>query len=133
MYRSNELSLILLEHYVDAEDEPVELFVVTVEEESLFQAAYPDVVARYLMEKSEVLKKKQKSKSKSLSLVNLWVLPEYKKQKQPTFLPMLSNIMFCQDQGIILCFYCTILYVSTRKSELWLICHFDMPFLFFYR
>ncbi|NWX07631.1 GEN endonuclease, partial [Caloenas nicobarica] len=50
------------EHYVDAEDEPVELFVVTVEEESLFQAAYPDVVTLYLMEKSEVLKKKQKNR-----------------------------------------------------------------------
>uniref|UniRef100_A0A8C8E793 Flap endonuclease GEN homolog 1 n=1 Tax=Otus sunia TaxID=257818 RepID=A0A8C8E793_9STRI len=50
------------EHYVDAEDEPVELFVVTVEEESLFQAAYPDVVALYQAEKSEVLKKKQKNR-----------------------------------------------------------------------
>ncbi|NXO79331.1 GEN endonuclease, partial [Sitta europaea] len=50
------------EHYVDPEDEPVELFVVTVEEESLFQAAYPDVVALYQMEKSEALQKKQKKK-----------------------------------------------------------------------
>ncbi|XP_014812273.1 PREDICTED: flap endonuclease GEN homolog 1 isoform X1 [Calidris pugnax] len=50
------------EHYVDAEDEPAGLFVVTVEEESLFQAAYPDVVALYQLEKSEVLKKKQKSR-----------------------------------------------------------------------
>ncbi|NXA78784.1 GEN endonuclease, partial [Thryothorus ludovicianus] len=50
------------EHYVDPEDEPVELFVVTVEEESLFQAAYPDVVALYQAEKSEVLQKKQKKK-----------------------------------------------------------------------
>ncbi|NXE78680.1 GEN endonuclease, partial [Cochlearius cochlearius] len=50
------------EHYVDAEDEPVELFVVTVEEESLFQAAYPDIVALYQVEKSEVLKKKQKNR-----------------------------------------------------------------------
>ncbi|KAM6206888.1 flap endonuclease GEN homolog 1 [Sarcoramphus papa] len=50
------------EHYVDAEDEPAELFVVTVEEESLFQAAYPDVVALYQVEKSEVLKKKQKNR-----------------------------------------------------------------------
>ncbi|XP_075001116.1 flap endonuclease GEN homolog 1 isoform X7 [Calonectris borealis] len=50
------------EHYVDAEDEPLELFVVTVEEESLFQAAYPDVVALYKVEKSEVLKKKQKNR-----------------------------------------------------------------------
>ncbi|NWI40932.1 GEN endonuclease, partial [Picathartes gymnocephalus] len=50
------------EHYVDPEDEPAELFVVTVEEESLFQAAYPDVVALYQVEKSEVLQKKQKRK-----------------------------------------------------------------------
>ncbi|NXI01468.1 GEN endonuclease, partial [Pachycephala philippinensis] len=50
------------EHYVDPEDEPVELFVVTVEEESLFQAAYPDVVALYQVEKSEVLQKKQKKR-----------------------------------------------------------------------
>ncbi|NWW83858.1 GEN endonuclease, partial [Rhynochetos jubatus] len=50
------------EHYVDAENEPAELFVVTVEEESLFQAAYPDVVARYQVERSQVLKKKQKSR-----------------------------------------------------------------------
>ncbi|NWW34029.1 GEN endonuclease, partial [Panurus biarmicus] len=50
------------EHYVDPEDEPVELFVVTVEEESLFRAAYPDVVALYQVAKSEVLQKKQKKK-----------------------------------------------------------------------
>ncbi|KFQ43613.1 Flap endonuclease GEN 1, partial [Nestor notabilis] len=50
------------EHYVDAEDEPAELFVVTVEEESLFQAAYPDIVALYQVEKSEVMKKKQKNR-----------------------------------------------------------------------
>ncbi|NWT90954.1 GEN endonuclease, partial [Lanius ludovicianus] len=50
------------EHYVDPEDEPVELFVITVEEESLFQAAYPDVVALYQEEKSEVLQKKQKKR-----------------------------------------------------------------------
>ncbi|NXS19120.1 GEN endonuclease, partial [Mystacornis crossleyi] len=50
------------EHYVDPEDEPVELFVVTVEEESLFQAAYPDVVALYQVEKSETLQKKQKNR-----------------------------------------------------------------------
>ncbi|NWU52356.1 GEN endonuclease, partial [Dromas ardeola] len=50
------------EHYVDAEDEPAELFVVTVEEESLFWAAYPDVVALYQVEKSEVTKKKQKNR-----------------------------------------------------------------------
>ncbi|NWU62868.1 GEN endonuclease, partial [Pterocles burchelli] len=50
------------EHYVDVEDEPAGLFVITVEEESLFQAAYPDVVALYQVEKSEILKKKQKTR-----------------------------------------------------------------------
>ncbi|XP_057287790.1 flap endonuclease GEN homolog 1 isoform X1 [Pezoporus wallicus] len=50
------------EHYVDGENEPAELFVVTVEEESLFQAAYPDIVALYQVEKSEVRKKKQKNR-----------------------------------------------------------------------
>ncbi|PKU41327.1 hypothetical protein llap_8364 [Limosa lapponica baueri] len=50
-----------IKHYVDAEDEPAGLFVITVEEESLFQAAYPDVVALYQLEKSEVPKKKQKT------------------------------------------------------------------------
>lgn len=71
---SNVHSFIFLEHYVGAEDEPAELFVVTVEEESLFQAAYPDIVALYQVEKSEVRKKKQKSKSKSVFLMNFWVL-----------------------------------------------------------
>ncbi|NXY84806.1 GEN endonuclease, partial [Alcedo cyanopectus] len=50
------------EHYVDAEDKPAELSVITVEEESLFQSAYPDIVALYQVEKSEVVKKKQKNK-----------------------------------------------------------------------
>ncbi|NXY08682.1 GEN endonuclease, partial [Pteruthius melanotis] len=50
------------EHYVDPEDEPGELFVVTLEESTLFQAAYPDVVALYDVEKSEVLQKKQKKR-----------------------------------------------------------------------
>lgn len=69
------------EHYVDPEDEPVELLVVTVEEESLFQAAYPDVVSLYQVEKSEILQKKQKSKSRSLFLMHLCILPECKKAK----------------------------------------------------
>lgn len=73
------------DHYVDPDDEPVELFVVTLEEESLFQAAYPDVVALYQVEKSEVLQKKQKSKSRSLFLKNLCVLAECKKAKKHFF------------------------------------------------
>lgn len=73
---SNINSLILIEHYVDAEDEPMDLHVVTIEEESLFQAAYPDVVSLYQMEKSEALTKKQKSKFKSFYLINLQAFPE---------------------------------------------------------
>ena len=73
---SNINSLILIEHYVDAEDEPMDLHVVTIEEESLFQAAYPDVVSLYQMEKSEALAKKQKSKFKSFYLINLQAFPE---------------------------------------------------------
>lgn len=71
----------MIEHYVDAEDEPMDVHVVTIEEESLFQAAYPDVVSLYQMEKSEALAKKQKSKFKSFYLINLRAFPEYKKQK----------------------------------------------------
>lgn len=73
---SNINSLIVIEHYVDAEDEPMDLHVVTIEEESLFQAAYPDVVSLYQMEKSEALTKKQKSKFKSFYLINLQAFPE---------------------------------------------------------
>ncbi|EMP42347.1 Flap endonuclease GEN like protein 1 [Chelonia mydas] len=50
------------EHYVTADDQPTESFVVTVEEESLFQSAYPDIVGVYKVEKLEVLGKKQRSK-----------------------------------------------------------------------
>ncbi|NXP56485.1 GEN endonuclease, partial [Heliornis fulica] len=63
------------EHYIDAEDEPVELFVVTVEEESLFRAAYPDVVTLYEVEKSQGMKKKQKSRKdrpKEKELANVY-------------------------------------------------------------
>nr|XP_032646955.1 flap endonuclease GEN homolog 1-like [Chelonoidis abingdonii]XP_032646956.1 flap endonuclease GEN homolog 1-like [Chelonoidis abingdonii] len=50
------------EHYVTADDQPTESFVVTVEEEALFQAAYPDIVGFYKVEKLEVLERKQRSK-----------------------------------------------------------------------
>ncbi|XP_067400971.1 flap endonuclease GEN homolog 1 [Emydura macquarii macquarii] len=50
------------EYYVTADDQPTESFVITVEEESLFQAAYPDIVGLYKVEKLEVLEKKQRSK-----------------------------------------------------------------------
>ncbi|KAG6935812.1 GEN1, Holliday junction 5' flap endonuclease [Chelydra serpentina] len=50
------------EHYVIADDQPTESFVATVEEESLFQAAYPDIVGFYKVEKLEVLERKQRSK-----------------------------------------------------------------------
>ncbi|XP_050806678.1 flap endonuclease GEN homolog 1 isoform X1 [Gopherus flavomarginatus] len=50
------------EHYVTADDQPTESFVVTVEKEALFQAAYPDIVGFYKVEKLEVLERKQRSK-----------------------------------------------------------------------
>uniref|UniRef100_A0A674I9P7 Flap endonuclease GEN homolog 1 n=1 Tax=Terrapene triunguis TaxID=2587831 RepID=A0A674I9P7_9SAUR len=50
------------EHYVTPDDQPTESFVVTVEEEALFQAAYPDIVGFYKVEKLEVLERKQRSK-----------------------------------------------------------------------
>lgn len=45
--------------------------------------------------------------------------------------PILSRSGHDTLQGM--CFYLTALYFDTRKSELWLICHFDTPFLFFFR
>lgn len=116
----------------------MELFVVTVEEESLFQAAYPAVVALYLTEKSEVLKKKQKSKSKSLSLLNLWMGLARIQETKATNIPPTAeqyHVLSRSGRDILqgLCLYCTVLYFSTRESELCLISYFDMPFLFFYR
>ena len=51
----------LLEHYA-IEDKHGELVVQTIEEESLFEAAYPEIVAIYQKQKSENKGKKQKSK-----------------------------------------------------------------------
>ncbi|XP_048354876.1 flap endonuclease GEN homolog 1 isoform X1 [Sphaerodactylus townsendi] len=48
------------EHYATADDQPVEPFLKTVEESSLFQAAYPEIVAMYQMEKLEICKEKKK-------------------------------------------------------------------------
>lgn len=58
------------EHYT-MEDEYGELVLQTIEEESLFEAAYPEIVAIYQKQKSEIKGKKQKSmkvKSKGNSL-----------------------------------------------------------------
>ncbi|XP_031213408.1 flap endonuclease GEN homolog 1 [Mastomys coucha] len=49
------------EHYVVEDTEPGELNLLTVEEASLFEAAYPDVVAIYQKQQSETKGKKQKS------------------------------------------------------------------------
>ncbi|XP_042536778.1 flap endonuclease GEN homolog 1 [Dipodomys spectabilis] len=49
------------EHYAIEEKQPGELGLLTVEEESLFQAAYPEIVALYQKQKLEVKGKKQKS------------------------------------------------------------------------
>ena len=50
-----------LEHYA-IEDKHGEWAVQTIEEESLFEAAYPEIVAIYQKQKSENKGKKQKSK-----------------------------------------------------------------------
>lgn len=44
------------------EDEHGELVLQTIEEGSLFEAAYPEIVAAYQKQKLEVKGKKQKSK-----------------------------------------------------------------------
>lgn len=50
-----------LAHYA-TEDKHGELALQTIEEESLFEAAYPEIVAIYQKQKSENKGKKQKSK-----------------------------------------------------------------------
>ncbi|XP_020639897.3 flap endonuclease GEN homolog 1 [Pogona vitticeps] len=54
------------EHYVTADDQPVEPFIRTTEEASLFQAAYPEVVAMYQLEKLQVCKERKKGKKSRL-------------------------------------------------------------------
>nr|XP_056712701.1 flap endonuclease GEN homolog 1 [Euleptes europaea] len=54
------------EHYATADDQPVEPFLITTEESSLFQAAYPEIVALYQMEKLEICKEKKKGKKAKL-------------------------------------------------------------------
>ncbi|XP_021057895.1 flap endonuclease GEN homolog 1 [Mus pahari] len=49
------------EHYVVEDTEPGDLNLLTIEEASLFEAAYPDVVAVYQKQLSETKGKKQKS------------------------------------------------------------------------
>ncbi|XP_034369860.1 flap endonuclease GEN homolog 1 [Arvicanthis niloticus] len=49
------------EHYVVEDTEPGELDLLTIEEASLFEAAYPEVVAIYQKQQSETKGKKQKS------------------------------------------------------------------------
>ncbi|XP_077782562.1 flap endonuclease GEN homolog 1 isoform X3 [Podarcis muralis] len=52
------------DHYATADDQPAEPFLITTEEASLFEAAYPEVVARYHMEKLEICKERNKGKKK---------------------------------------------------------------------
>ncbi|XP_007442062.1 flap endonuclease GEN homolog 1 [Python bivittatus] len=53
------------DHYSAAtEDQPADPFLITIEESTLFQAAYPEVVALYQMEKLKIGKEKKESKKK---------------------------------------------------------------------
>ncbi|KAL8172907.1 UNVERIFIED_CONTAM: hypothetical protein K2H54_032160 [Gekko kuhli] len=54
------------EHFATADDQSVEPFLITIEESSLFQAAYPEIVALYQMEKLEICKEKKKGKKAKL-------------------------------------------------------------------
>ncbi|MBZ3879549.1 Flap endonuclease GEN-like protein 1 [Sciurus carolinensis] len=50
-----------LEHYALEEQQHGELLLLTIEEESLFEAAYPEIVAVYQKQKIEIKGKKQKN------------------------------------------------------------------------
>nr|XP_008115471.1 PREDICTED: flap endonuclease GEN homolog 1 isoform X2 [Anolis carolinensis] len=54
------------EHYVIADEQPEEPFITTTEEATLFQAAYPEVVALYQMEKLDISKREKKRKKTKL-------------------------------------------------------------------
>lgn len=60
------LLCIYPEHFATADDQPVEAVLITTEESSLFQAAYPEIVALYQMEKLEICKEKKKGERGSL-------------------------------------------------------------------
>ncbi|XP_026531371.1 flap endonuclease GEN homolog 1 [Notechis scutatus] len=54
------------DHYcATTEDLPTHPFLITIEESTLFEAAYPEVVALYQMEKLKIGQEKKKSKKKS--------------------------------------------------------------------
>ncbi|EPY76040.1 flap endonuclease GEN 1-like protein [Camelus ferus] len=75
------------EHYA-MEDEHGELVLQTIEEESLFEAAYPEIVAIYQKQKSEIKGKKQKGmkiKSKGSSLPESDTMMSF--QSHTTFKP----------------------------------------------
>lgn len=58
---------IVPDHYSAAtEDQPADPFLITIEDSTLFEAAYPDVVALYQMEKLKIGREKKKSKLKTL-------------------------------------------------------------------
>ncbi|KAH0621958.1 hypothetical protein JD844_023743 [Phrynosoma platyrhinos] len=59
-------NLLTFQHYATADDKPEEPFITTIEEAMLFQAAYPEVVALYQMEKLDICKEKKKGKKTKL-------------------------------------------------------------------
>lgn len=56
------LLFIATEHFATADGELTEPFFITIEESSLFQAAYPEIVAQYQMEKLDICKEKRRGK-----------------------------------------------------------------------
>uniref|UniRef100_A0A8D2L667 Flap endonuclease GEN homolog 1 n=1 Tax=Varanus komodoensis TaxID=61221 RepID=A0A8D2L667_VARKO len=52
------------DHYAEADDQTAEPFLITIEESALFQAAYPEVVSLYQMEKLKIGKKNKRSRER---------------------------------------------------------------------
>ncbi|KAJ6653755.1 hypothetical protein lerEdw1_008727 [Lerista edwardsae] len=61
-----EIEWQMPEHYATEDDQLAEPFFITIAESSLFQAAYPEIVALYQVEKLEICKAKKKGKKTTL-------------------------------------------------------------------
>lgn len=107
----------LAEHYVFPDDRPAEdqHEVRTVEEESLFRAAYPEVVESYLRDKA--LAEENKTKSKTMSYKSLlvhkhtifstiwyflWNSPCSPPPPQTHRLDKLQDFPHCADKGVLI-------------------------------
>lgn len=63
------------DHYVPADDQPIGSVLITIEESSLFQAAYPEIVILYQMEQLEISNRNKKGKFETSSFVLFFFSP----------------------------------------------------------